>query len=291
MPELPEVETIRRFLEPALVGRRVVSVQVTRADVVAPFESGALSPRQGRGSSQIRPRALGRALLAGGVVERLERRGKQLAILADDGRAIVVHLGMTGQLLLRRPGERGKALNHVHLTWRFDDGTRLLFRDARRFGGVLAGLSQQQLHDQVWNRLGPDALTITARQLRAALTISSRPLKAALLDQEALAGVGNIYADEAAFRARLNPARPCRDLAGADWTRLAAAIRTVLRDAIAAGGSTLRDYVTPSGSPGEARRTHLVYGRGGLPCSRCGRPLERLTIGQRTTVFCPICQR
>jgi formamidopyrimidine-DNA glycosylase len=237
-------------------------------------------------------------LLAGGVVERLERRGKQLAVIASDGRAIVIHLGMTGQLLLAEAGGAGNTArtpaDHVHVVWRFEGASgapvRLLFRDARRFGGILAGLSEGELHERVWSRLGPDALTVRAAELRAGVAGSARAIKAALLDQETIAGVGNIYADEACFRAGVRPGRACRGLGAGEVTRLASAVRLVLRGAIAAKGSTLRDYVTPSGEPGGARVRHLVYGRGGLPCVRCGTVLRTTKVAQRTTVYCPVCQ-
>lgn len=290
MPELPEVETIRRMLEPALVGRRVAGVRVARADVVTRFGPESVSPRRRRVGEA--GRVAGRDLLAGGVVARLERKGKQLAIIAADGRVIVIHLGMTGQLLLRAAGARPRraALDHVHVVWRVEDGVRLLFRDARRFGGILVGLTEAELHEHVWGRLGPDALTVSAAQLRRGVEGSARAIKAALLDQQTIAGVGNIYADEACFRAGVRPDRPCRELSAAEITRLAGAIRVVLRRAVAAKGSTLRDYVTPSGTPGEARLSHLVYGRAGLACLRCGALLETSTVAQRTTVYCPVCQ-
>jgi formamidopyrimidine-DNA glycosylase len=278
MPELPEVETVRRSAERFLVGRRVVSVRLSRRDIV--------TGDAGR-----------KALLDGARIVSVARHGKNLGIVSDDGRALGVHLGMTGQLLCLPSGMRAKQTDHVHAQWRLegesDDGVRavrLLFRDPRRFGGLETFESVGAMHERSWGRLGPDAASVTGEQLVAALGRSVRAVKAGLLDQAAVAGVGNIYADESLFAARIHPCRSCAGLSIEEWDRLAAEVRRVLAEAIAAGGSTLRDYRDAAGGSGWFQTKHLVYGRSGQACVVCGGPLERLSVAQRTTVACPVCQ-
>jgi formamidopyrimidine-DNA glycosylase len=295
MPELPEVEHTRRTLEPHLVGRTVVAARLLRRDIaVAPGD-----PPGGFSRSRTRrhdaPRRLTRAdLLAGERIARLDRRGKQLAIVADSGRALLVHLGMTGHLAWRPPGDRAPAPPHVHATWtladaRGRDAGRLIFRDPRRFGGLWILRSPEDLAAR-WAALGPDALTITPHDLAARLAATRRPIKAALLDQSTIAGVGNIYADESLFLARIHPATPADRLTADQVAALAAAIRQVLHESLDAGGSTLRDYLDATGRAGAYQDAHRVYGRAGLPCPACGTTLLALRLGQRTTVACPSCQ-
>lgn len=289
MPELPEVETLRRSLAP-IVGRRVERVRVLRRDVViAPGD-----PARARAGAAAR-RITGAMLLAGALVESLDRRGKQLAVMGDDGRAIIIQLGMTGAVVrtpwgISRRGARGEREAHTHIEWLLDDGSTLAFIDPRRFGGVRAGLSTEDVHALWDGTLGPDALTIRGAALRAALARSERPIKSALLDQGVLAGVGNIYADEALFDARVHPAEASGALAADRVARLAASIRATLHRAIACGGSTLRDYRDADGAPGGFAARHAVYGRGGLPCRRCGVVLVSAVLAQRTTTWCPACQ-
>ncbi|MEO1008829.1 MAG: bifunctional DNA-formamidopyrimidine glycosylase/DNA-(apurinic or apyrimidinic site) lyase [Planctomycetota bacterium] len=285
MPELPEVETLRRSLEPHLVGRTVAAATLHRRDIaVAPGDPPGGFARQ---RTPARPRRLARdQMLAGAVIAGLERRGKQLAIIATDGRAIRVHLGMSGQLLRaaragRLPGD------HVHATWRLDDGGRLVFRDPRRFGGLWLVDAGGERFDAA---LGPDALAIGAAELRAALDGARRPIKAALLDQRVLAGVGNIYADESLFAARIHPRAIAAALDPPRISALAAAIRRTLASAVRARGSSIRDYRDPSGEPGGFQARHRVYGRAGLACHGCGRMLASDLVAQRTTVWCPGCQ-
>lgn len=290
MPELPEVESIRRSLEPRLLGRVVRAVTLHRRDVlVLPGDPFGGFARQRGQARTARPRRAARAdLLLDAAITALRRRGKQLALVAGSGRVLIVQLGMSGQLVHREPGQRAPQSDHIHATWRLDDG-RLLFRDPRRFGGLRALPTVSDL-EALWSELGPDALSVQGPELAAALTKSPRPLKAALLDQAVLAGVGNIYADEALHQAGLAPQRPAGSLAAADSARLAAAIRGVLAQAVEAGGSTLRDYVDANGDPGTYQLSHAVYGRGGQPCPRCGHPLASAQVAQRTTVWCPHCQ-
>jgi len=275
MPELLEVEHVRRTLEPVLIGRRVARVVVRRADVVE-------GPRGAHD------------LLEGGVVRELRRKGKQLAIIAEDGRAICVHLGMTGQLRYEGDEQPREERNHVHIIWNLADARadgRMVFRDPRRFGGVWTFGSLDELEESRWSAIGPDALMIESAELQEALGASRRTIKSALLDQRALAGVGNIYADEALFEAGVRPARVCRRIRSEEWERIARAVRSVLERAIAAGGSSIRDYVDGLGDAGAFQFQHRVYGRGGESCLRCGKRLRSASIAQRTTTWCPRCQR
>ncbi|MCC6675746.1 MAG: bifunctional DNA-formamidopyrimidine glycosylase/DNA-(apurinic or apyrimidinic site) lyase [Phycisphaerales bacterium] len=285
MPELPEVERVRTTLAPRLMGRSITKAVLIRRDVWTPAPASRARPG---------PAAIAAQLLEGAVVDRIKRRGKQLAIIAEDGRVLCIHLGMTGRLVYQ-PLSAGRAAedHHIHSRWTIADDRgpagELTFRDPRRFGGLWSLNSPEQLAER-WMRLGPDGLGATGPALWAALHESRRAVKAGLLDQAVIAGVGNIYADEALFRAGIDPRRRCDRIAEDEWVRLAEKIRAVFRSAIAAGGSTLRDYVDGDGSPGLGRDTHQVYGRGGQPCLSCGQTLRITTLAQRTTVFCARCQ-
>lgn len=274
MPELPEVESVRLALLP-LIGERVRSVRVNRRDVV-------------RDSAGRRRGPLDQAdLLVGDRIASLERRGKQLGVVAESGRVVLAHLGMSGQLLTN-PGDAPH--DHRHAEWTLGKSTTLIFRDPRRFGGLWLLPDRLALHTR-WEALGVDGLAVTGPDLLAAVGHSTRPVKGALLDQQALAGVGNIYADESLFHAGIAPARPCSSLLLADWRRLADAVRAVLARATASGGSTLRDYRRPDGSAGAATLEHRVYARAGRPCPVCATPIAGARLAQRSTCWCPVCQR
>lgn len=303
MPELPEVEQVRASIAERVVGLRVVGVTVHRRDVV----TGPADPPGGwsrAGASRREgpmPRLSRRLLLEGSRIVEVLRHGKQIAIRGEQG-AVGVHLGMTGQLLHRSRGERLAKADHVHVCWKLaqTDGTaagRLVFRDPRRFGGVWAHQSMEDLAQRRWSGLGPDALTIGDTELIARLRPRRgragqpvRCVKAALLDQSTLAGVGNIYADEALFRAGISPLRPVDELTDEQTIRLAKAIREVLEEAVKGGGSTLRDYVDGAGNAGSFQLRHRVYGRGGQACMDCGKVLRSGMVAQRTTVWCERCQ-
>ena len=283
MPELPEVETVRRTVAARLVGRRVSHVALHRPDVVR-----------------------GDVPLVGGRLVEVMRHGKQLALRFDGGGCVCVHLGMSGQLLVGGAGEGGgetaERASHVHVTWAFDaDGNgiddagarlSLRFRDPRRFGGVWVFPSAVELHARRWSRLGPDALTVTPRPLGLALSRTGRAVKAALLDQALVAGLGNIYVDELLFAAGIDPRRPAAAVAESPGAvrGLVGRMRRLLHRAIAAGGSTLRDYVDAEGRAGSFADRHRVYGRGGLPCVRCRTLLSVAVVAGRRTVWCPRCQ-
>lgn len=265
MPELPEVETLRRTLLPHLLGRSFTFARLLRPDI-----ADGCSPS---------------GLLRGARVERLSRCGKQLALHASDGRALVIQLGMTGQVLI----DPALDLTHVHAEWRTDEGRRLVFRDPRRFGRLRAFSTLDRLH-AAWRSLGPDALTITAAELAPSLASTARALKAVLLDQSVLAGVGNIYADEALFAAGVHPALRADRASLPEVERLARSIRDTLGRAIQAGGSTLRDYADAYGRPGGFQLQHSVYARAGEACVACTTTLLGGVFAQRATVWCPRCQ-
>lgn len=287
MPELPEVEHLRRSLEPWLVGGRLGGVKVNRRGVIS--VAGAR-----------RPSDLSGPLLAGATIVATHRHGKQLAIESAEGAVLVFQLGMTGSITIER--ERppsGVAGRHRHVIWEFTPPAlrtgqgaqrwRLVFRDPRRFGGLTGYPSLASLR-AAWERLGPDALTIEGSVLARSVAASRRPTKSALLDQNLIAGVGNIYADEALFRSGIHPLRPAGSLRSPEISALAESLRSILSHAVLAGGSTLRDYRDAFGEPGDAVQSHQVYGRGGEPCMRCARTLQEAQVVGRTTVFCPRCQ-
>ncbi len=279
MPELPEVERVRRSLEPHLVGSFIEGVWVFRQDIIEPGPGGARTAYD---------------LLNGSRVAEIRRHGKQLAIVAEDRRAVCVHLGMTGQLFVQPGRSAINGQEHRHAAWGLEPaGARLIFRDPRRFGGLWTFRNVRALEER-WQALGPDALAITGVQLHQCLHSAARPsrrtIKAALLDQGLLAGVGNIYADEALFAAHIHPRRPAGKLTAAECERLADELRAVFARALQAGGSTLRDFVDGDGQPGRYGLQHAVYGRGGELCPNCRATLKSITLAQRTTVFCVTCQ-
>lgn len=277
MPELPEVENVRRTLAGRLIGRTVAAVDVRRADVV----EGEATP------------AAPEALLVGDAVERIERLGKQLAIVGGSGRVVCVHLGMTGSLVVRAMPQPAEAPPpHTHVVWRFAGGDELHFRDPRRFGGVWTFPSEAALRERRWHALGEDALVITPAALAAALSRKRQGIKATLLDQAVLAGMGNIYVDELLFACGIHPLRPAGSLGPVEVRTLVTRMRRLLNRAIEAGGSTLRDYVDGNGDAGGFQLRHKVYGRGGQPCRGrgCGCELASIAVAGRTTVYCAACQ-
>ena len=275
MPELPEVENVRRSLIPHLVGCSILRAGLLRSDVCTTFD----------GSS---PTSLN--LLEGGRITLIERRGKQLAIVADDGRVLSIHLGMTGQVLVR-PAPPEPSEKHVHALWTIEGSeTLVIFKDPRRFGGLWTFPDLASLHRLRWSGLGPDGLADAPETWAEGLRAGRRAVKAAMLDQSVVAGVGNIYADEALFRAGIRPSLLTSRLSAAQAANLAQRTRTLLEEAVEAGGSTLRDYRNADGESGSQQLAHRVYGRGGLPCLVCGSKLRIGVVAQRTTVWCPSCQ-
>lgn len=305
MPELPEVESVRRALESLVVGTTVTGVTLRRRDIVTrpgdPQGGWSRRPRantQARGSIRHASSVPKAELLCGQPITQAVRKGKALVLLSPH-RALLVHLGMTGQLIYEKPGERFANRTHIHIVWHLErkhtpgetgrEAGRLIFRDPRRFGGVWTIASHDDIYERHFARLGPDAINIRPADLQVALARTKRPIKAALLDQRLIAGVGNIYADESLHAAQIGPERCACTLSETESQKLAAAVRTVLRRAVRAGGTTLRDYLRPDGTTG-GYSAHAVYGRAGLPCPRCCRTLESRVVAQRTTVACPECQ-
>jgi formamidopyrimidine-DNA glycosylase len=291
MPELPEVEVTRRRIAPLLVGRPIARVRTTDDSYFF----------------LTRPARLRRAL-AGRTVTSLARRGKYLIGALDDESRLVLHLGMTGQLfgagaasLRLLSATRRAALapeeqlafrpdRHTHLRLLFrDGGAEVFFRDARKFGKVLwlrPGEESERL-----DRLGVDALGVTGPLLFENTRGKQASIKSALLDQSLIAGVGNIYADEALFLAGVRPSRRAGKVTRAECDALAAAIRQVLERSLETGGSSISDYVAPDGADGEYQSERRVYARKGEPCQQCGTPIRRGVIGQRGTHWCPSCQK
>jgi formamidopyrimidine-DNA glycosylase len=273
VPELPEVETVRRQLEPVLVGRRFEHVVIDDPRLVRPFDRVAVA-----------------AELEGERVTELDRRGKYLIFRFESGRVLLVHLRMTGSFRHRRNGV-GEDDPHRRAVVRLDDGSDVTYRDVRRFGTWLL-VEPEELEPYLANRLGEEPLLAGFTPARLARRLAGRraPIKAALLDQRTLAGLGNIYVDEALWRARIHPKRPASGLDANDVRRLHGAIRRVLETAIERRGSTLRDYATPRGRRGSMQREFKVYGRLDKPCDRCGTPIEKTRAGGRGTWYCPHCQ-
>ncbi len=273
MPELPEVESVRRQLEPALVGRRFEQVSIDDARLVRPYEPAEVA-----------------AELEGERVAAVARRGKYLVVRFESGRVLLIHLRMTGSLL-HAPGGRLPDDPHRRAVVRLDDGSDVAYRDVRRFGTWLL-LEPGEVEAYLRARVGDEPLDtlFTAARLGERLSGRRTSLKAALLDQRTLAGLGNIYVDEALWRARLGPRRPAAGLDPSELRRLHRGIRRALEHGLARQGSTLRDYRLPDGSEGSMQDEFHVYGRGGEPCDRCGGPIARTRIAGRTTWFCPTCQ-
>ena len=281
MPELPELETIRRHLENHLPGSTVVDVRLRRRDVLR----NPSGHRRGGGDP-------GTWLLKGQMIESIQRRGKQVHLDGAGGNGLLIRLGMSGQILLDPTGTC--RLKHRHASWTLERGeNRFLmhFVDPRRFGGLFATMDPEDLESRFWSKLGPDGLSITSRALAKALGRTSRCLKAALLDQGVIAGLGNIYVDESLHLAQLSPLRASNTLTIPESALLTKSIRGVLRAACKAGGTTFRDYRTPSGDQGDFVHNLQVYGRQGESCLSCGSHLVSDVVAARTTVWCGVCQK
>jgi formamidopyrimidine-DNA glycosylase len=271
LPELPEVETTVRGLELVLKGRRLSRVEPRRADLRRPF-----------------PVELGQRL-TGARVTSLGRRAKYGLIDTDRGDTLIFHLGMSGAWRVD-PDELGK---HDHLLIETEDGRRLSLRDPRRFGSIDLVATDGLAEWPAFAALGPEPLSgvIDGRWLKERFTGRSAAVKLLLLDQRIVAGLGNIYACEALFRARIDPRKPAGKVSRLKLNALAAAIPEVLEEAISAGGSTLRDFAAPDGELGYFSKQFDVYDREGEPCRRADGNVRRIVQGGRSTFFCPACQR
>jgi formamidopyrimidine-DNA glycosylase len=267
MPELPEVETVRRSLLP-LVGRRIETVEVheprLRQRIADDFA----------------------ARLAGQVIEEITRRGKYLLFRLSGGEALLAHLGMSGALLLQPVNAPSAPHDHVRI--RLGAGLQLTYNDPRRFGLMRLGCIDEFTE---LNNVGADPLGVSVHELASLAHGRKKPVKNLLMDQRALAGIGNIYANEILFRAGIRPSRQARRLTRTDLRRLLTAIRAVLTGAIRLGGSSISDYRDGAGRPGYFQLRLRVYDRAGQPCVRCKTPVRRTVHAGRSSFYCPVCQR
>jgi formamidopyrimidine-DNA glycosylase len=272
MPELPEVETIRRQLEPAITGRVIEAVRVIDE----------------RWTRPVAPPEVERAL-AGRKIEAVERRGKYLLLRLGGDRTLAMHLRMTGNLLLQ---ESGPDPPHLRASFELDDGTRLLFTDARRFGQAVV-LDGEGLDEYFAARLGVEPLSeaLTGPELCRLASGRRAPLKSFLLNQTGVAGIGNIYADEALHRAALHPLSPAGSMKPEDCERLRDGIVATLEAGLRSGGASVDDYRDARGERGAMQDEFLVHTREGEPCPRCGSEIRRIVVAGRSTYFCPSCQR
>ncbi|MFL0808274.1 MAG: bifunctional DNA-formamidopyrimidine glycosylase/DNA-(apurinic or apyrimidinic site) lyase [Oceanobacter sp.] len=273
MPELPEVETTRRGIEPWLAGCVVERVEIRQPSLRWPIPVDAMLALQGQ------------------VVRRVRRRAKYLLLDFDQGSA-VWHLGMSGSLRLVEPSEAPR--KHDHVDWHLSSGKVLRFHDPRRFGALLwqpQGETLMQL-----SALGPEPLEaadktgLTAEYLYQASRGKRQAVKLFVMDNRTVVGVGNIYANESLFLAGIRPTTPAGNISLARYERLLGFVRSVLGAAVEQGGTTLRDFVNSDGSPGYFAQQLNVYGRGGQACPQCQKPLKEIRLGQRSTVYCTACQ-
>jgi formamidopyrimidine-DNA glycosylase len=271
MPELPEVETTRRGLAPHVERQKVTAVRLYDRRLRWPV-----------------PKDLPQKLM-GRTIDRIDRRSKYLLFRIGPN-TLIVHLGMTGSLRVYR--DRPPKGAHDHLDIEFGNGALLRYRDPRRFGAVLWSPRSDHVHPLL-AKLGPEPFSaeFSADHLFHATRSRGVAIKLALMDNHLVVGVGNIYANEALFRAGIHPTRPANRIAHARFERLVAAIRETLTAAIAKGGSTLRDYVDSAGQPGYFQLDYFVYGRTGQPCRVCGTAVRSTRQGGRSTMYCPACQR
>jgi len=277
VPELPEVETIRRRLAPALEGHSFEHVEITDPRLTRPYDPFEVARE-----------------LQGERVAKVDRRGKYLIVRFESGRALLIHLRMTGSLRHAANGEVGGELRgdpHRRAVVKLDDGSDVAYRDVRRFGTWLL-LEPSEVDSYIDARVGREPLddAYKARHLAEKLEHRRAPIKAAILDQRTVAGVGNIYADEALWRAQVHPLTPASELTPDEVKAVHKGIRASLQAGVRRQGSTLRDYQLPDGSSGTAQDRFKVYGRAGLPCERCGTPIDKIRVAGRGTWYCPNCQ-
>lgn len=277
MPELPEVETVVRTLRPQVRGCVIVAAELLRP-------------------SSLHPLSLPLQSLAGRRIADVSRRGKllllELALSGEDQLRLAIHLRMTGRLMTYAPDTPAAAHTRCIFDLRCPDGgaRRLFFDDTRAFGLVLAATPGILQAWDFWRELGPEPLDLDERGFAARLTDRNAALKAVLLDQKVIAGIGNIYADESLFHAGLDPRRKAASLSVSQRRRLLTCLKRVLLESIAQCGSSIRDYRDANGDVGAFQNQFAVYGRGGQPCKSCGRPLEKIRVAGRATVYCPHCQ-
>jgi formamidopyrimidine-DNA glycosylase len=283
MPELPEVETVRRGLQPAMQDQKIMRAEVNRPDLRWPFPPN-MAQR-----------------LTGARVLRLWRRSKYILLDLDTQETLIVHLGMSGRMLVsgQQIGEfyqeHPAPEKHDHVVFHMENETRVTFNDARRFGAMdLAPTAEVEMHKML-SSLGPEPLSnyLDDTYLAAALAGRNTPIKSALLDQRLIAGLGNIYVCEVLFRAKISPMRRAKDLSKSQVGSLVPIIRTVLEEAIEAGGSSLKDYRQTGGELGYFQHSFHVYDRESEPCKHagCGGTIARVSQSGRSSFYCPTCQR
>jgi formamidopyrimidine-DNA glycosylase len=302
MPELPEVETVRLGLEPALEGRTITEARIRRGDLRRPFPAHFAERLTGR------------------TVRKLTRRAKYILAELDSGETLVIHLGMSGRMSVYAEGKRRRLGDYVynpapedagngkhdHVVFETDAPARIVFNDHRRFGLMTLIPTDRLDEDKLFKDIGIEPLSggFNAKYLAAALDGKKTPIKSALLDQRVVAGLGNIYVCEALFLARISPKRLAGAVGKEQIAALVRAIKKVLKDAIAAGGSTLRDHAQATGDPGNFQHRFLVYGREGKPCKdagadrqgpadkkTCHGTVKRIVQAGRSTFYCPACQK
>jgi formamidopyrimidine-DNA glycosylase len=274
VPELPEVEVLRRSLEPELLGERFADVEVACSALREPVSRRQLAAR-----------------LRGRAIVGLRRRAKYLWIDTEGESTLVVHLGMSGRLTLSADGARPEP--HEHVRFSLSSGRRLRFRDPRRFGLVLALRSDRLESDPHFAHLGLEPLSaaLDGPSLRRLASGRRAPVKSFLMDGRIVVGVGNIYASEALHRAGIHPLRSVARISARRWDALASSIHSVLEDAIREGGTTLNDFTDGRGASGYFQVSLAAYGRDGEDCRRCGGAIRRIVLGGRSTYYCPRCQR
>ncbi|MEW6446180.1 MAG: bifunctional DNA-formamidopyrimidine glycosylase/DNA-(apurinic or apyrimidinic site) lyase [Pseudomonadota bacterium] len=271
MPELPEVETTRRGIAPHLIGHRILEITIRERRLRWPIPAHL------------------ETLLSGQSVHAIGRRAKYILARLDQG-TLIVHLGMSGSLRIVEPG--APLRKHDHIEFLLDSGLRLRLHDPRRFGALLWTTEAPETHPLLAG-LGPEPLEegFDGAHLWEAIHHRRQAIKTAIMDHHVVVGVGNIYANEALFLSGIDPRRACNRIGRERVHALAQHIRTVLSAAVEQGGTTLRDFLNPEGQPGYFQQTLNVYGRTGEPCRRCKTPIRHAVTGQRSTFFCPRCQR
>jgi formamidopyrimidine-DNA glycosylase len=303
MPELPEVETVVRGLQ-SICGKKISRISINRAKLVS-VGSKTLSPT--RQHTQVHVRAF-KHVVQGRRIISISRRAKLIQIKLSGGWWLFIHLKMSGQIILQRRNQRHllvRLMNtpkapletlpnkHTHIIIQFSDGTWLFYNDTRLFGTWRAVADNDLSKLKDLSKYGPEPLDRNFSVHKLKNTLMRRPnmrLKQALTDQELLAGVGNIYADETLYRAKLLPTRNVKSLLSTDWLRLLSSLKQVLKSAIHHHGSSIGDYIRPDGSMGDYGHFHKVYGRAGESCKVCKTKIRRIVIGGRSTHYCPKCQ-
>jgi formamidopyrimidine-DNA glycosylase len=284
MPELPEVETVARGLQISVAGRRIVSVTLRKTDFM---DDPSTIERELPGTQIARVERFGKFMLLQLVRDRASEPEAKLIAAEASSQALLVHLGMTGNLaphFAEQPLDK-----HTHATFVLDDGRELRYTDARRFGRM-AYLAGESLAAELL-RFGADPLEVTAEEFAKRIGASRARIKALLLDQTVLRGVGNIYADESLWSAGIHPAKSGAKLKPKELTRLRQALQKILRKAIQMRGSSISDFVDAEGQPGDYQQHHRAYGREGKKCFRCRRAIKRIIVAGRSSYFCPVCQR